>query len=172
MRALILLILLVSLHYTVSSTRAERQWCPPPTFQHDREKRVKNPRVALLTDIHGQLERTGLNWGIFLDGNRLSRFLYYYIGVLGFDKAYINVMYNATIHVTPPTIEELYPPNKTCVAEWAKLGVIDWYTYYYAGPVEGWAIEPSTKKPSLRKDLWKPVRGLNPRFNGMILCCL
>ena len=160
----LLLTVVIALQSTVSGI--DRQWCPPIMFSSNRQKQTNKYRTAVLTDIHGQLVRTGMDWGTFVDGNILSRFLFHHVGILGFDKVYINVMYNASVHKTPPTIEELYPPEKTCVSDWAHAGVIIWTPYTYAGPKEGWAVEPATGEKSLRKDLWKPVRGLNPVFNG------
>lgn len=99
----------------------------------------------------------------------MSRFLYLYVGILGFDKVYINVMYNASVHLTPPTLQELYPTNTSCMSEWAELGVIDWFTLKFAGyRREEWDIDPDTNQKSLRVDLYRLTRGLNPRFNGKL----
>lgn len=139
-------------------------WCPPTYL-----KRHSGPglmRTTVVTEIHGQIEQTGLNWGKFLAGHKLSRFFYYYIGVLGFDNVYLNVLYNDTVHSTPPTLEEIYPTATSCVASWAKTGRIILKHMTYAGPKSRWPLDKDGN-PTIKKNSYRTQRGINPTFEDI-----
>lgn len=162
---MILLLLLLSVACIVQGEKITK-WCPPPNFVENRKNSPVTTRTALISEVHGQLKQTGDNWGIFHNGNLLSRNMYQHIGILGFDKLYLHVLYNDTIHETPPTLEEIYPASESCVKEWHDTGVLVWKPLIYANKDQSkWERHPRHNNTlSKHKNLYKCLRGINPTY--------
>lgn len=92
-------------------------------------------KTSMITTIHGKLWITFLNkhfWSEYPDGDALSWNLFNHIGMLGIDRVHLGVFYNESLYSTPPTVEDIYPSQRYCAADWFKLGAIDWKPVPYA----------------------------------------
>lgn len=151
----------------VVDTETVKKWCPPPNFDLVRAKHRAN-FSSIISEIHGQVynhEVVDINgdWHNFYDGDKVARFLYHHIGVMGFGKVHLVVVYNSTAFpVIPPTVEEIYPASKHCVVDWFNLGTLElWHTPYFE-PKDKWPLHDG--KPDNNLDLYKTVRGYNPIY--------
>lgn len=154
-------------------SNAERIFCPPDHFVKNANRSVRGYRTALMFEIHGRLyvskSDLPLYWAEYHNGGAISRNIYNHVGILGIDKVYISVFYNESLYPTPPTVEDIYPPDKYCVSDWNNLGVIGWRPTPFGGPVENWPLN-AKGKPSLDKNLYKSIRGSNIIYEGKTHC--
>lgn len=150
---------------------AERLFCPPYNFVPNAD-RPKDYSTAIISEVHGKLWVPGpdqsLRWTDYLDGHVLARNLYFHVGVLGIDKVYLTAFYNETLYPSPPPIEAIFPPQKFCVVEWYKLGVLEWLPQVYPGPAHTWALDKPGKRTK-EMNLFKSQKGYNVVYEGMFL---
>lgn len=142
-------------------------WCPPPNFVEVRGASIRTIRTSVITLVHGQFEITGLSWGVFLPGALLARHIHHHVGVLGFDKMYVNVFYNDTIHTNTPTVTEFYPEDKSCVAAWYATAAVEFRYVPFGGPPERWPVDEKGEA-RLDMDLYKTLRGINVVYDEIV----
>lgn len=129
------------------------QWCPPKTFPLDANRTIASYRTAVITEIFGQLRENKTlvepHLASFLNGHLVARNIYNHVGVLGIDKMYLAIFYDMEVFPNnPPSLENVYPSDQYCVAEWSKLGVIEWRPIPYGGPKSGWLLDKH-KQPTI-----------------------
>lgn len=149
-----------------------RFYCPPANFVVNSQRTVPGQKTAIITEIHGQLWAKTYNWGPYwteyYQGDQLARNIHNHAGTLGIDKIYLGVFYNESLYPKGPTVEDIYPSDKYCVADWHKLGVLDWRPVPYGGPVKNWPLDKHGK-PTQDRDYYKTLRFYNPIYAGIIV---
>ena len=85
----------------------------------------------------------------YADGVFLSRFLYWHIGVMGFDSLILHVFHpeQNVKGRRAPTMEEIYPDSMSCLLEWNATGVLHWESHVihdvvgYGSAIDKWMNE-------------------------------
>lgn len=139
------------------------EWCPPKHLSKRTPSKVK---TAIISEIHGQISPTGMDRGRYRSGQLLSRHLYFHIAIMGFDVMYLNVMYNESVHLTPPTVEDIYPGNASCVKTWFDRGMLRWRPVVYGGKDQSKWLKDDKNLPTLERKFYQTIRGINPAYSG------
>lgn len=149
---------------------AGRLFCPPPNLKLNSNRPYAGLKTAIIGEVHGQLwvqtQTHPVGWTHYFDGHQLARNFYIHVGILGIDKIHLIVFYNETLYPNSPTVEDIYPSKRFCVADWYRLGVLDWRPVKYGGAKETWPYDEKGNH-TLDRDYYKTQRGYHPIYAGI-----